>query len=381
MHRRNILRIPSYRQFSLLSAETLAVLRDRHFGGRKTASFTLQWHVTNACGNGCRHCYDRTVHNLLPLSDNIAIFHKYLTFSQQYALTPRVALSGGDPFLYPHFFELYEEICYRGVEVAILGNPIEERTLRRLLDLGKPKMYQISLEGLETTNDAIRGPGNFKRAVDFLEVAAKLCLAVTVMMTVSAENVEEVLPLARFLQGRVSRFAFNRLSLVGEGQNLEPVQPQRYRRLLEEYLALHSSHPGFLLKDNLFNILLERRGKSLCGGCTGQGCGAAFNFLALLPDGAVHACRKFPSFLGSIRDTDFATLYFSKEAECYRLAPQACRRCRLSPRCRGCLAVIAGDGMDWCKEKDRYCFREDTSYFKWIKREEGKNHLGRRQSQ
>ena len=32
------------------------------------------------------------------------------------------------------------------------------------------------------------------------------------------------------------------------------------------------------------------------GGCTGFGCGAAFNFMAVLPDGEVHACRKVPIF-------------------------------------------------------------------------------------
>lgn len=52
------------------------------------------------------------------------------------------------------------------------------------------------------------------------------------------------------------------------------------------------------LKDNLFNLVLAEGGEAPFGGCTGNGCGAAFNFVTLLSDGEVHACRKFPSPLG-----------------------------------------------------------------------------------
>jgi hypothetical protein len=49
------------------------------------------------------------------------------------------------------------------------------------------------------------------------------------------------------------------------------------------------------LKDNLLNLVLAEGGEAPFGGCTGNGCGAAFNFVTLLSDGEVHACRKFPS--------------------------------------------------------------------------------------
>ncbi len=54
-------------------------------------------------------------------------------------------------------------------------------------------------------------------------------------------------------------------------------------------------------KEGLLNVLRAEARLPRWGGCTGHGCGAAFNFVALLPDGEVHACRKFPSMLGSLR--------------------------------------------------------------------------------
>ena len=38
-------------------------------------------------------------------------------------------------------------------------------------------------------------------------------------------------------------------------------------------------------KDNMLNVRLAETGRPTFGGCTGFGCGAAFNFMALLPDG------------------------------------------------------------------------------------------------
>ena len=72
------------------------------------------------------------------------------------------------------------------------------------------------------------------------------------------------------------------------------------------------------LKDNLFNILLEQEGLELTGGCTGFGCGAAFNFLTLLSDGEVHACRKMPSLIGNLKEAGLAEIYDSAAARRYR---------------------------------------------------------------
>ncbi|MCF8040004.1 MAG: SPASM domain-containing protein, partial [Desulfohalobiaceae bacterium] len=93
----------------------------------------------------------------------------------------------------------------------------------------------------------------------------------------------------------------------------------------------------------------------LFGGCTGFGCGAAFNFVSLLPDGEVHACRKFPSYLGNIFEQTFDDIYDSQQARAYRAGPAACRDCSIRPVCRGCPAVIQSLGLDVSKDRDPFC--------------------------
>jgi radical SAM protein with 4Fe4S-binding SPASM domain len=109
-------------------------------------------------------------------------------------------------------------------------------------------------------------------------------------------------------------------------------------------------------KDNLINVALLRRGRPSFAGCTGHGCGAAFDFVALLPDGEVHACRKFPSRIGSVCESGLDALYASPEAQRYRAGSQACRACRLRPSCGGCMAVTYGRGLMPLRDRDPDCF-------------------------
>jgi radical SAM protein with 4Fe4S-binding SPASM domain len=96
----------------------------------------------------------------------------------------------------------------------------------------------------------------------------------------------------------------------------------------------------------------------LFGGCAGFGCGAAFNFLALLPDGEVHACRKFPSRIGNLAASTLHDIYEGEAARRYRRGSAACRECPIRPVCGGCLAVTHGFGRNIFVERDPYCFIE-----------------------
>jgi radical SAM protein with 4Fe4S-binding SPASM domain len=109
----------------------------------------------------------------------------------------------------------------------------------------------------------------------------------------------------------------------------------------------------------LINISRLRKGLPPFGGCTGHGCGAAFNFLTILPDGEAHACRKFPSFIGNINRQRLSEIYDSEAARSYRAGPSACKACPIRPGCGGCLASAYSYGFDVLKDKDPFCFIEE----------------------
>ena len=90
----------------------------------------------------------------------------------------------------------------------------------------------MSLEGLEEHNDSIRGAGHFKRILAFLEILDELSIYSMVMLTLTRENMDQVLPLGEFLRGKTDLFTFNRLSQTGEGAALETAVKEEYKEFL-----------------------------------------------------------------------------------------------------------------------------------------------------
>ncbi len=320
--------------------------------------FTLQWHITQACDLHCKHCYDRSERSPLTLEKGLAILDDLRAFCRSRQVKGQVSFSGGNPLLYPHFTELYRAATERGFGTAVLGNPAPRGRIEELLEIQRPNFFQVSLEGLPDHNDAIRGPGHFERVMEFLGVLRELRIYSMVMLTLTRDNLDQVLPLAEVLRGRTDSFTFNRLSQVGEGAKLQLPSPEAYSAFLEAYLKAEETNPILALKDNLINILYHRQGGDPFGGCTGFGCGAAFNFLTVLPDGEVHACRKFPSLIGNVSGQSLGEIYESEAAQRYRAGTTACRPCPIRPVCGGCLAVVYGHGLDVFKDRDPYCFIE-----------------------
>ncbi len=319
-------------------------------------AFTLQWHITQKCDLHCRHCYDRSDQTDIPLDQGVQILDQMRDFCLSHHVYGQISFSGGNPFMHPDFFTLYREAVERNLIVAVLGNPIDEEQLRTLIAIEPPAFYQVSLEGLQDHNDMIRGAGNFAAVIDFLQILRENQIPSRVMLTLTEENVEEVLPLAEFLRDKADLFTYNRLSMVGEGAALQSALGTNYQDFIKDYIAARKNNPIIAQKDNLINIVRDQQGLEFFGGCTGFGCGAAFNFVAILPNGEVHACRKYPSPIGNIHQHSLAEIYYSEQAKAYRHGPSDCSGCHLRAVCGGCPAVTYGCGREPLVVKDPACF-------------------------
>ncbi|MBA3017017.1 MAG: selenobiotic family peptide radical SAM maturase [Proteobacteria bacterium] len=319
-------------------------------------SFALQWHITQACDLHCKHCYDRSSRSSLKLDKAFGILDDMRAFCRSRNVKGHVTLTGGNPLLYPHFLEIYQGASDRGFNIAILGNPASRKQIEEILDIKRPTFFQVSLEGLQKHNDTIRGAGHFERVIDFLHALRDLKVKSMVMLTLTKDNIDQVLPLAEMLRDLTDDFSFNRLSMVGEGANLQLPSRDEYISFIEEYVKAAENNPIMDLKDNLIGIMLHNKGDRQFGGCAGFGCGAAFNFIAVLPDGQAHACRKFPSLIGNVFKQSIEEIYESDIAQRYRMGCKACQPCILRPVCGGCLAIAHSHGLDIFEDKDPYCF-------------------------
>ena len=324
-------------------------------------TFTLQWHITQACDLNCRHCYDRSERDAMTLQQALRVLDTFHDFCGRHHVYGHVSFSGGNPLLYPHFDRIYKEAADRGFMTAVLGNPAPRHRIDNILSVQKPGFYQVSLEGMKEHNDSIRGQGNYDRVIDFLNLLGDLGIYRMVMLTLTRHNRDEVLALADSLKEQTELFTFNRLASVGQGAGLAVFPPELFPGFLSAYMEEAASNPVMAFKDNLFNLLRWQNGMPAGGGCTGHGCGAAFNFVSVLPDGEVHACRKFPSWLGNIFEQPLNDIYHGSYAEKYRSGSAACSDCPIRPACGGCLAVSYGCGLDIFNDRDPYCFLKDPA--------------------
>jgi selenobiotic family peptide radical SAM maturase len=324
-------------------------------------SFTLQWHITQVCDLHCKHCYDRSDRSPLTVGQAVRVLDDLYAFCKDRRVRGAVSFTGGNPLLHPQFIDIYRAAADRGFGTAILGNPAPRVRIEEIIGIQRPLFFQVSLEGLREHNDSIRGTGHFDRIMTFLDVLRDLDIYSMVMLTLTRDNMGQVIPLAELLREKTGVFHFNRLALFGEGANLALPDRKSYRKFLEDYLAAAEINPVMGIKDNLINILRREKGIDLFGGCAGHGCGAAFNFVSLLADGEVHACRKLPSPIGNICRMPLAEIYDSAEACRYRLGPSACRDCDIRPACGGCLASTLSSGLNIFEDKDPFCFKSVAS--------------------
>jgi selenobiotic family peptide radical SAM maturase len=331
---------------------------DQYFS---SPSFTLQWHVTQVCDLRCKHCYDRSDRTPMTLSQATRVLDDLYKFCRSKNVMGAVSFTGGNPLLHPAFTEIYRAASERGFTTAILGNPSSRERIEELIAIQMPAFFQVSLEGLQEHNDSIRGPGHFDRIMAFLDLLRSLGVSSMVMLTLTSRNIDQVLPLAEVLREKTDTFHFNRLSMVGEGANLLLPDARRYRPFLQSYLEAAKTNPVMGIKDNLINIIHRDRGLAPFGGCTGYGCGAAFNFVTLLADGEVHACRKFPSAIGNVHEQSIAEIYDSELAQRYRAGTEACRTCAIRPVCGGCLASTYSHHLNIFEDKDPFCFMHEHS--------------------
>jgi len=317
--------------------------------------FTLQWHITQDCDLFCRHCYDRSARANMGVDKALDVIDDFHSFCRDRHVRGQISFSGGNPLLYPGFLEVYEQAARKGFAVAILGNPTTREMLDSIVKIARPEYFQVSLEGLPEHNDSIRGHGHFQRVMNFLEILRAVEIQGQVMLTLTRDNMNQVLPLAEILEGKVWGLAFNRLSPVGRGAALALPDPAEFQDFAARYCESASRLKVLSFKDNMLNAHLAAAGKPLFGGCTGFGCGAAFNFMALLPDGEVHACRKFPSLIGNIAAASLGEIYDGQAAVRYRTRSEACRECSIVATCGGCPAVVSGLGLDIATDRDPFC--------------------------
>lgn len=342
----------------------------------------VQWHITSRCNNSCKHCYmgDPAIqdHEQIPLSiDQMKeILNSIRAFEQTWGADVKdFYISGGDPLLHDQWENLLAELQYRQKNVSLFGNPetLTAESVKRLADLDVA-FFQMSLDGLEKTHDAIRSPGSFARTLNKLDLLASNGIPGGVMFTLFPNNADELIPLLRFvaLETKATAFSFDIGCQVGNAAHYrDSFSASDVSGILDDYLAEKDrlwaeGHPLVVTeKSNLLRLTRLAQGTffpvrssdfSVVSGCL-----CAWSGVSILPDGTVLACRRLPVPVGKIPQQSFETVFLDSPLMRKfrrRASFEACGVCDLYAYCRGCPAYVHSmTGNPFARNP--LCFREE----------------------
>jgi radical SAM protein with 4Fe4S-binding SPASM domain len=317
------------------------------------------WEITRACNLRCGHCGSSAGR---PRAGELSTDEARRLIEQLAGLGNRhLTLSGGEPTLRDDWPVLVRTAVDFGLTVNLVTNgQTDARRLAALARAAGLANVAVSLDGLELTHDALRGPGTFRRAVATIRTLIGSDVWVDVMVTVNRQNLGELREFYAF----AAELGVRRL----RAQLGKPIGNQTHRRdltllprhLLELMPLLGSlgrrSGPRVFLGDSLgFFSPEERRLRGVhCDQGHWTGCYAGCQAIGIQSDGGIKGCLALqpragepdPFVEGNVRAEPLREIWLRPGAFAYNRSPchdleQACALCGHRVLCRGGAKCVA----------------------------------------
>ncbi len=149
--------------------------------------------VTSQCNLHCEHCYNRAGAN--PEEKARKYTQEEIDAFYHYYKPEVVSATGGEPLLeYETVKQIAKSLADYGAELELVTNAylLTEEKLDELLSINPHLSCQISIDGLETLHNKVRGNSHaFERALAGIKLCLKKKIPVKPRLTLTKENYEE----------------------------------------------------------------------------------------------------------------------------------------------------------------------------------------------
>jgi len=160
------------------------------FSEKLKSPLVVFWELTSKCNFKCKHCYTHSsnIGSQLPENDTYSIL-KILCKKEVFSL----GLGGGEPLLLKNLDNIIKIAHNAKMDVSLStnGSLITPIRAKKLKDSGI-SLVQVSIDGMESTHDVIRGQGNFKKATNALKVLKDAGIITRLAITVNNINFREI---------------------------------------------------------------------------------------------------------------------------------------------------------------------------------------------
>ena len=317
----------------------------------------LQWHITHRCNLRCSHCYQEEYASELQYSELESLLGQYISFCEKNSFRGHINFTGGEPLLSEHLFPLMEQCDKNDITYGLLtnGTLIDDAITERLCSFKGLSFVQVSIDGTEKTHDSVRGKGNFRKAMNGLQLVGKHGIQTMAAFTCHKRNYTELKKVIRIVRRKkIDRFWADRLIPMGSSRE-DVLSDEEYRGIIRLLTREHERKKLFSHTE----VHLNRSLQFLEGGSCYYQCAAGKTLLTLLADGTLLPCRRLPVPVGNCLEYDMTELCEKSELihelQEQRI-PEKCLPCPHAVLCRGgarCLTyAMTGD----FREKDVNCY-------------------------
>ena len=330
----------------------------------------LFFELTLRCNEACFHCGSSCASNR-PDGLHLEKLKDILDeVKAEFGTGVKIALTGGEPFLYPDFFAFTEYLHKQGFRWGMTSNAtlITKEVAEHLRDTGMTGI-SVSIDGLPETHDRYRNyPGGYRLAMEGLQnlieaaEGSKGCEPFTTMVTtvVNHENIREIPALFDIFDHMdINEWRLTGIEPIGRALNfpdmlltpednrwlMEYIKAKREEKLPVEYSCCHFLGLEYEAEVRDWYFL----------------CNAGIYVAAIMENGDVGACLDIPrnniSIQGNVLNDSFTRIW-KEEFQFYRTPlsdrNETCRACPEKRFCRG------GSYHSWSfeKEEPRVCFKD-----------------------
>jgi radical SAM protein with 4Fe4S-binding SPASM domain len=315
--------------------------------------FFVQFHLTERCNLACRHCYQARPVPEMEYGEICGAIADAKTaiegWANDYAMdvSPSLHFTGGEPLLRKDLIPILRYAWGCGFSMSLMSNgTMIDRSVAEQLKAAGISDVQISLDGLESAHDSLRGRGAFQSALQGIASLVEEGVDTSINLTVSRMNVDqagELVALAEQL--RVSAIAFSRLVPSGRGKQLSD-QLLTTREVAAFYNGLRQ------YRDKTRVTVTSRDPLAAVADIDGDipqtelpvgGCAAGMFGVTITADGTVMPCRRMDLPIGNVKSDHLRDLWADSPI-LWQLRTRGdyhggCDKCRYWPVCRGCRAI------------------------------------------
>lgn len=287
-------------------------------------------------------------------------------------------LTGGEPFLYKGFWELYQSLADMGFIISINSNGslIDEATVERLKKQ-PPSRINITLYGAsDQTYEKICGIKNgYTRTTRAIRLLKETGISVKLNCSLTPSNADDLEELIQYAEDQeliieVATYMFPPIRLddkmVGKNHRFTPQEMAHY----DVSIALYQRGKEYLQQyvKNVANGISDIPvGDSHCKGQEGGKvrCRAGRGIFWTTWEGNLTPCGMMPTPLVSLKGRTFKEAWelLAEETAKIRLAPE-CRGCANQNICHVCAGMTYGETADFTARPTYLC-----QYVKALKKE------------